>query len=224
MSVFIKKLHWSNVRDRAGVTDKIRVELGALSPRRDNETPEMGCSRIRGERLLKSIRITFLRMIIFGCMQSTMKMRTSARSHIYIPTTYIYCTVCDSLVFLSERLRQDTADINLEKCIAGNTESEQREDLLLAITRLEEAIWQQKRNILLYDEIKRIQLEIHHNSNLSHSEKDKLASIIYDYNNMRYDYYRSTKAQEIRPKQYDYASVSGLAEAYFDSVRESANL
>lgn len=92
--------------------------------------------------------------------------------HSFIALNYIYCTVCDSLVFLPDRLWRSSGDIHLTSCITKNTESEQREYLLQVISWFKDYIWQEKQNILLYKAaIKCIQLNFHHNPNLSRIQK-----------------------------------------------------
>ena len=100
-------------------------------------------------------------------------------------SNYIYCSICDSLVFIPEKglsagLYQDN---HFKSCINGDTISKEyarRKFILQSIDRREFHIWQYKQNILEEEaKIKRLQLELFSQS-ISHSEKDKLASVSYD--------------------------------------------
>src|SRR6266496_2193242 len=102
------------------------------------------------------------------------------------PTNYIYCSICDSLVFIpdtffSARIYQDNY---LKKCISENSISNEyarRKEILKSIDRREFQIWQYKQYILQEEaKINRLRLELFSQST-SHSEKDKLASISYDH-------------------------------------------
>jgi hypothetical protein len=195
------RTHWAYVNDREGVMEKVRVKLGALASRHDNETPEMWCSRIRGpfRKILEEnpkylSKYDYIQM--HGRFYEDGKPVHGGSSS--MPTNYIYCTVCDSLVFLPVRLWGTTGEKHFMRCIAGNTASEQKEDLLLAITRLEGSIWQQKQSILLYEaEIKCIQLELSPQSqSLSHSENYKLALVTYDIHHISYKTYRASVVKD----------------------------
>ncbi len=102
------------------------------------------------------------------------------------PTDYIYCSICNSLVFIpggnySARLYHDN---HLKRCISGNTISNEhvrRNEILKSIDRIEFQIWQYKQYILQEEaKINHFHLKLFFQS-ISHSEKDKLASILYDY-------------------------------------------
>ena len=68
-------------------------------------------------------------------------------------TNYIYCSVCDSLVFIpgtgyNPRIYHDS---HLKRCISGNTISNdhvRRKEILQSIDRREFQIWQYKQYIL----------------------------------------------------------------------------
>ena len=169
------------------------------------------------------------------------------------PSNYIYCTVCDSLVFISDNWKfclthSAAASNHLKRCIAGNTrygsisapvfdagECAKREEFLHMIAQKEYSIWQAKQKILRHEaEIKRIQLELLPQSqSFSHSEKDKLASATYDYNLISFDYYRASMAGLT---QHDYTTMAGPSSAqhdytnlgtlsvYFKSMQKGANL
>ncbi|PKK62090.1 hypothetical protein RhiirC2_790889 [Rhizophagus irregularis] len=117
------------------------------------------------------------------------------------PTNYIYCSVCNSLVFIpANSLFEDRyGDNHLKRCISGNTisnEHARRNEILQTIDRREFQIWQYKQYILQEEaKINRLQLELSSQST-SHSEKDKLASVSYDYDtrSVSYEAYLSAKA------------------------------
>ncbi|PKK60639.1 hypothetical protein RhiirC2_856743, partial [Rhizophagus irregularis] len=94
--------------------------------------------------------------------------------------------VCDSLVFIPERLIGEFLyrDGHLKRCIvskANPIEHVKRKEILQAIDRRKFQIWQYKQYILQEEaEMKRLQLELSSQST-PHSEKDKLASVSYDY-------------------------------------------
>jgi hypothetical protein len=124
------RTHWAYVNDRYGVMEKVHVKLGALASRHDNETPEMWCSRIRGpfRKILEEnpclSKYDYIQM--GGKFYYDGKPKHGGTS--YMPTNYLYCTVCDSLVFLPDRWREVDAETHLRKCIAG---IEQGEEVLL---------------------------------------------------------------------------------------------
>ena len=72
-----------------------------------------------------------------------------------LPSNYIYCSVCDSLVFISENGRGGHPityrDNHLKRCISGNSisnEHARRNEILQSIDRREFQIWQYKQYIL----------------------------------------------------------------------------
>ena len=76
--------------------------IAPLTGRRDHETPEMWCSRIRDpfRKILEENPRIFSKngyITMFG------KLYEGDYNVHGFPTNYIYCTVCDSLVFISER-------------------------------------------------------------------------------------------------------------------------
>ncbi|RIA92108.1 hypothetical protein C1645_821189 [Glomus cerebriforme] len=102
------------------------------------------------------------------------------------PTNYIYCSVCDFLVFIpgtfySARRYHDS---HLKRCISGNTisnEHARRNEILKSIDTREFQIWQYKQYILQEEaKINHLHLELFSQST-SHSEKDKLVSISYNH-------------------------------------------
>ena len=115
----------------------------------------------------------------------------------------IYCSVCDFLVFISENGRGGYSityrDNHLKRCISGNSisnEHARRKDILKSIDEREFHIWQYKQFILQEEtKINRLHLELFSQST-SHSEKDKLASISYNYDTrtILYKAYMQAKA------------------------------
>ena len=198
--------------------DEVVHELIDLHQRYDNETPEMWCSRIRTpfKKILEENPRYFSKNEYIQMHAKTYD--DGKLTHYSRGTNYIYCTLCDSLVFIPNSTGGClSAHNHLMRCTAGNTVSDERakrEELLQAITHREYAIWQQKQNILQYEaEIKRIQLELSPQSqSLPHSEKDRQVSVNYAYNAISYEsYFDSVRAS---------ANVGRLAESYFDSVRK----
>ncbi len=69
------------------------------------------------------------------------------------PSNYIYCSIYDFLVFISENGCSDNPyrDNYLKRCISGNTISNehiQRKEILQSINNREFHIWQYKQYIL----------------------------------------------------------------------------
>ena len=137
-----------------------------------------------------------------------------------ILTNYIYCSVCDFLVFIPERLIGDFLyrDGHLKRCIVSKDnpiEHIRRKEILQAIDRKKFQIWQYKQYILQEEaEMKRLQLELSSQST-PHSEKDKLASVMYDYDghSTSYETYRQVKttiAKNIMPSapNFEPANIS----------------
>ena len=129
-------------------------------------------------------------------MESFMKMNT-------IQANYIYCNVCDSLVFISENGHGGHSityrDNHLKRCISGNSISNEhvrRNEILQSIDRREFQIWQYKQYILEEEaKINCLRLELFSQSTL-HSEKNKLASVSYDLDarSTSYEIYAQAKA------------------------------
>src|SRR5436305_4260183 len=130
------------------------------------------------------------------------KLYENEKVHTGQPTDYIYCSVCDSLVFIPEtgynpRIYHDS---HLKRCISGNTtlnDHTRRKEILQSIDRREFQIWQYKQYILKEEvKINRLRLELFSQST-SHSEKDKLASVSYDHDAnfiASYENYAQSKA------------------------------
>src|SRR3954465_15367179 len=90
---------WNSVEDFPEHR-RILERLGPLTKRHDHETPEMWCSRIRipfrkilEENYSRGILSKNRYIEIYG------KLYENDKVHGY-PTNYIYCSVCDSLVFI----------------------------------------------------------------------------------------------------------------------------
>src|ERR1044072_154578 len=144
------------------------------------------------------------------------------------PSNYIYCSVCDSLVFISENglgsLPTTYRDNHLKRCISGNSisnEHARRKDILKSIDRREFQIWQYKQYILQEEaKINRLQLELLSQST-PHSEKDKLASVSYDINGnftANYENYAQSKAKDIM------SNASNFEPTYISPTRQETIL
>src|SRR5256884_651370 len=164
---------------------RILEALCPLGERYDHETPEMWCSRIRDpfrKILEENPRILSKNGYIVMCG----KLYENDKVHASQPTDYIYCSVCDSLVFIPETGYNPHIyhDSHLKRCISGNTISNdhaRRKEILQSIDRREFQIWQYKQYILKEEvKINHLRLELFSQST-SHSEKDKLASVSYDH-------------------------------------------
>src|ERR1043166_1779896 len=118
-----------------------------------------------------------------------------------LESNYIYCSVCDSLVFISKTSYLETCyrDNHLKRCINRDiisNEHARRKEILQSIDKRESTIWVYKQYILQEKaKLNRLRLELFFPST-SHSEKDKLASISYDYDDrsVSYEVYLSAKA------------------------------
>jgi secreted Zn-dependent insulinase-like peptidase len=173
-----------------------------LDDRYDHETPEMWCSRVRDpfRQILEENRRIFSKngyIIMYGKL-----IERSDRVYRF-PTSYIYCTVCDSLVFIPESAYSSAClyrDIHFKRCINGDIISNKharRKEILQSINEREFSIWQYKQYILQEEtKINRLRLELFSQST-SHSEKDKLASVSYDHDSnftASYENYAQSKA------------------------------
>ncbi|PKK60808.1 hypothetical protein RhiirC2_817953 [Rhizophagus irregularis] len=201
---------WNSGRSDEYTKILIRIleRLSPLAKRHDHETPEMWCSRIRNpfRKILEdNPRILSKNGYITMCGKL---IERSDRVHGY-PTNYIYCSVCDSLVFISENdlssLSKTYRDNHLKRCISGNSisnECARRKEILQSIDKREFQIWQYKQYILQEElKIKRLQLELASQfQSLSHTEKDKLASISYDYDTRTIHYEAYAQAKASMPK------------------------
>src|SRR2546430_3302050 len=185
---------------------RIVEAIWPLTKIRDHETPEMWCSRIHDpfRKILKENL-----GILSGNGYITMYGKLIERSDRVhgLPSNYIYCSVCDSLVFISENSRLDNSyrDSHLKRCISGNTisnEHARRNEILKSIDRREFQIWQYKQYILQEEaKINRLRLELFSQST-PYSEKDKLASVSYDIDGnftASYENYAQSKAKDTMP-------------------------
>ena len=102
------------------------------------------------------------------------KLYENDKVHNGYPTDYIYCSVCDSLVFIpgtgyNPRIYHNS---HLKRCISGNTISNdhaRRKEILQSIDRREFQIWQYKQYILQEEaKINRLRLKLF---NLPHTQK-----------------------------------------------------
>ena len=79
----------------------------------------------RLKRSLKITQVSFLRMNTFRCTIGVIEKKVTSGLLIY-STNYIYCTVCDSLVYIPDNWTfcltvSATASSHLKRCIAENT-------------------------------------------------------------------------------------------------------
>src|ERR1043165_8633980 len=143
-----------------------------------------------------------------------------------IRTNYIYCSVCDSLVFIPGTFYSNhrSHDSHLKRCISGNTisnEHARRNEILQTINRREFQIWQYKQYILQEEaKINRLCLELFSQST-PYSEKDKLASVSYDIDGnftASYENYAQSKAKDTMP------NAPNFEPAYISSTRQETIL
>ncbi|CAG8786126.1 4609_t:CDS:1, partial [Cetraspora pellucida] len=142
------------------------------------------------------------------------------------PTNYIYCSICDSLVFISENgfggLSTTYRDNHLKRCISGNSisnEHAKRKDIFQSIDKREFHIWQYKQFILQEEtKINYLHLELFSQST-SHSEKDKLASISYN-DNTRTISYEAYKQVKITMAENTMPSAPNFEPAYISPARQ----
>src|ERR1051325_11853302 len=128
---------------------RILEALCPLGERYNHETPEMWCSHIR-DPFRKILEENYSRGILSKNGYITMYgnlIERSDRVH-GLPSNYIYCSVYDSLVFISENGRGDHLityrDNHLKRCISGNSisnEHARRNEILQSIDRREFQIW-----------------------------------------------------------------------------------
>ncbi|GES88855.1 hypothetical protein GLOIN_2v1486967 [Rhizophagus clarus] len=177
--------------------------IGSLSERYDHETPEMWCSCIRNpfRKILEDNPRIFSKN---GYITMNVKHYSHDKA-IRFPSNYIYCSVCDSLVFTPYKyaiLVDDSfRDSHLKRCISGNTISNKhaiRNEILKSIDIWKYQIWRNKQFILEVEaKLYRLRLELFSQSTL-HSEKDKMASVSYDSESKStsYDTYKQVKMGE----------------------------
>src|SRR3954447_24363784 len=97
---------------------RILEALCPLGERYDHETPEMWCSRIRGPfRKILEENPSILSKNEYITMYGKLIER-SDRVH-RLPSNYIYCSVCDSLVFIANSLSSGDSyrDNHFKGCI-----------------------------------------------------------------------------------------------------------
>ena len=112
--------------------------LGSLTGRYDHETPEMWCSRICDPfRKILEENPRILSKNGFITMYGKLY-ESDSKVHGH-PSNYIYCSVCDSLVFIpGEYTRRSyrNQDNHLKRCISRNTilnEHARRKEILQSI-------------------------------------------------------------------------------------------
>ena len=183
---------------------RILEALWLLGNRYDHEIPEIWCSRIRDpfKKILKENL-----GILSGNGYITMYGKyIESSDRVYgLPSNYIYCSVCDSLVFIPETPHLETSyqDNHFKRCINGDiisNEHARRKEILQSIDERESTIWVYKQYILQEEaKMNRLRLELFSQST-SHSEKDKLASISYNYDtrSVSYEAYLSAKATMVK--------------------------
>src|SRR6185437_1253115 len=175
-------------------------ELGLLHDRYDYEIPEMWCSRIRVpfRKILEENPRIFSKNGYITMIGKHIERSDRVYGH---ESNYIYCSVCDSLVFISKTPCLETCyrDNHLKRCINGDiisNEYARRKEILQSIDERESIIWVYKQYILQEEaKLNRLRLELFSQST-SHSEKDKSASISYDNDtrSVSYEAYLSAKA------------------------------
>src|SRR3954452_16926672 len=182
---YSKLINTHNSYGGSGECIRILGAIRLLTERYNHETPEMWCSRICDpfRNILKENL-----GILSGNGYITMygKHYSSCDTIYSLPSNYIYCSVCDSLVFVPNKyskLDDSYRDSHLKRCISGNSisnEHARRKEILKSINNREFQIWQYKQYILRKEaKINHFCLELFSQST-SHSEKDKLASVSYD--------------------------------------------
>ena len=238
------KLDWPH---GCGINIEMLQTLRRLQIRNSDETPEMWCDRIRipFKKILEEnprffSKNEYIRMV--GWHYEDGKRATST---LPVLSNYIYCTLCDSLIHIPNNMWDHRcASDHLKRCIAGDT-GYCSVEYAKANSYNEFNIWYLEQRIMRYEaEIRRNQLELSPQfQSLSHSEKDKLASVSYDINGISYDTFRTSMAGSdpaqhnyITMEQHDYTTMVGLnlaqpdytnlgtLSAYFESMRKSANL
>ena len=132
---------------------RILEALCPLSEWYDHKTPEMWCFRICDpfRKILKENP-----RILSGNGYITMCGKLIERSdRVYgLRSNYIYCSVCDSLVFISKTPCLETCyrDNHLKRCINGdiisNEHARRRKEILQSIDERESTIWIYKQYIL----------------------------------------------------------------------------
>lgn len=229
----------------SNINRKVLEAIRHMRIRNSDETPEMWCDRIRTpfKKILEEnprffSKNEYIQMYDWSYRDGK-KVTTGPLIH---STNYIYCTVCDSLVYVPDNwnfclTQSESASNHLKRCIAGAGECAKREEFLHAIAQKEYHIWQLEQRIMRYEaEIRRNQLELSPQfQSLSHSEKDKLASVSYVINDISYETFRASMAGP-DPAQYDYTTMAkpdlarhdytnlGTLTAYFKSMQKSTNL
>src|ERR1044071_8478279 len=122
---------------------RILERLGPLTKRHDHETPEMWYSRIHDpfRKILEKNYSSGNRILSKnGYIEMYGKLYENDKVHDY-PTNYIYCSICDFLVFIpytsfSARIYQDN---HLKRCISENSisnEHARKKEILKSIDKI----------------------------------------------------------------------------------------
>src|SRR2546423_12668951 len=153
------------------------------------------------------------------------KLYENDKVHNGYPTDYIYCSVCDSLVFIPGTGYNPCIyhDSHLKRCISGNTISNyhaRRKEILQSIDRREFQIWQYIQYILQEEaKINRLRLELFSQST-SHSKKDKLASVSYDHDGNFTASYKNYAQSKATVAKNTMPSASKFESAYISPARQ----
>ena len=138
-----------------GINFEMVQTLGRLRIRNSDETPEMWRDRIciPFKKILEDNPSFFSKneyIWMYGWHYEDGKRVTST---LPVFSNYIYCTVCDSLVYIPDHWTfcltdSATASSHLKRCIAGAGECAKREEFLHVIAQKEYHIWDLKQRIM----------------------------------------------------------------------------
>ncbi|PKK57939.1 hypothetical protein RhiirC2_797136 [Rhizophagus irregularis] len=223
--VYFKLIHAYNSVRGSEEYIRIIVTIISLAERHNHETPEMWCSRIRNlfrKLLEENPRILSKN----GYITMYEKLYVDDRIH-NRPTNYIYCSVYDSLIFTpaNGRFEDHYGDNHLKRCISKNPISNEHariNEKLQSIDSKKFSIWQHKQSILREEaKLKCFRLELFFQST-SHSEKDKLASVSYNYDThtilyKAYVQVKTTIAKNTMPRQ---PSAPNFESAYISPAKQ----
>uniref|UniRef100_U9SLD5 Uncharacterized protein n=1 Tax=Rhizophagus irregularis (strain DAOM 181602 / DAOM 197198 / MUCL 43194) TaxID=747089 RepID=U9SLD5_RHIID len=176
---------------------RIIVAILPLAERHDHETPEMWCSRIR-DPFRKILEENPRILSKNGYITMYGKLYVDDRIH-NRPTNYIYCSVCNSLVFTpANSLFEDRyGDNHLKRCISGNTisnEHARRNEILQSIDKL-------------------------FSQSTPHSEKDMLTSVSCDFDS-RSITYKTYKQVKMTIAENTMPSAPNFEPAYISPTRQ----
>ncbi len=125
---------------------KIVDVLDPLTGRYDHETPEMWCSHIRNpfRKILEENPRIFSKNGFITIYEKLYESDSKVHNH---PSNYIYCSVCNFLVFILEEYTRHSycnQDNHLKRCISENSisnEHAKRKEILKSIDIKEFQIW-----------------------------------------------------------------------------------